>query len=406
MPSWVAVLLTAVAGIPFSLAAAGIFISSNIRKIQGIEVAKPDFVILRRWGLWSKPGFHWYFRRSRDRRCFLYGILGGLLAALPIVLYSQSVVLAILVPVVGAILAEALSVLGLDYVGRPRRDVYFAVVEIPCELVAWKNRLRVARDGATYLQHCVVTSLIGSLYFLAVTLTAGNRLGPRPGVLAGLSGVTAQILGPILSILVVMLWWNRKFVVTRTQMAITAALLANADSESSDELEAPVRLADASYQVRKRLTEVASLLPIVARRLANSHSAIPITHPLAVVLWGVSDRIVRYLGTPASLTAEVPNELIALLKHTSAVMAGPNRPDAYKELITDDAIFEADWSNRMGGSGSRAIGRFVAAVEHVDRVRKGTVALAIVAAIVIVTILAATGHVNLEKAVVSILHPS
>ncbi len=400
MPDWGKSLLVGSVGVLAVLVVLNGFISDEFRKLLYVESEARDFVILKRWGIWSRASFYWYSRRGRDRRAFFYGLVCGTIIAAPLASIGMPVLFFLAFVSLGGICGELANYVGQCYVASLSAHERFpGGVWIDPNLARWVDRRRAAIEGAMYWNHTFATGVVAFVYF--VLLTARFDVAAHD-VVSRVSSIVSAALAIFLPALYHRVWWQRRFLATRVQMAISRTLKLEPGLDGEIAV-LPIGVADASYPIRERLVKVARSISSLAVRIANSETSRDVIHPLSVVLWHSSDQIRDFLKSPRSLNGAVPDDITALLLNVSALLAGPKAREIYQLIVADDAIFERDWSNRRGGLRERVLGRILTIVDRADKIRTMMTILAILAGLTLMVALELTGRIRIKELIDALL---
>lgn len=396
MQPWVALLATFTFGPVVAMwVTFGIAVDS-INKIVRVEAARKDVIIPVRWGIYSKKGLYWYSRRRRDRRSYLYGSYCGLLASLPIVVYAQSVVPLVIFMLGGALVTEFIMIESLAIAIQDAAEPPFTVVRTDPALVSDANERRVVLDCVGYFIRGAIAITIAFSYLISVMAFADERFGPKPGVLDLLSFFASLFLSLLSPWLYYKYFLRRKYVTVRAMVALTSALNSAPDPEPDPYHPHPLRLVDPSLPLRESMSRAVLCLEEIGRRLTASQ--VGGMHPIAVVMWTISDRMLNFLKSPTSLKGELTLPMRQTLRAALAILAGPKDPGIYSSILDGDEALDADWSGRAGKSGNAASVRFVSTIEHLERLQKGTVSIAIIIALIALVTLAGLGKVDWKDA--------
>ncbi|MCW2143938.1 hypothetical protein [Actinoplanes cyaneus] len=229
---------------------------------------------------------------------------------------------------------------------------------------------------------------------------AAPRADRLPAELDALTrfAVEATLYLPI--VIAVMAWrfWKRTFVVVHTLPMITAVLHTVPDPKPSLDTPHPMRVPDAGHQLRDRLAVMAKHLDKIGKRVAAT-TGTRAGHPIPVLMWSASDEIAAFLRSPQSLSGELTPRIQELTLAVLVVLTGPAVDDvAYKTIVADPAVFDADWSARRGGTAARLVARLVAVSDNLEHLKKAVIAAAIVGTVLTVAVLTVQGTIELKDA--------
>jgi hypothetical protein len=393
VPAWAALLLTYTVGLTFSIAVAGALASEMAAHVVQIEASRPEFTALRGVGVWSRAGLRWYFRPSRSLIRLLALPVVGPFVFLPILLLQESGMTRALATAGTLVLTEVGVLCVATVVSRCGTDRCFIDFSLTGGRVSETSQQRAAFDRADYRLRCGAAIAVAVVYLIA---PRAERLPAEPDVLTRLS-VDATVYLPIVIALLAWRFWKRAFVVSHTLPTITAVLGIEPAPSPPLDMPHPLRVPDPGHELRGRLSCMAANLDKIGKRLAATTRE-PTGHPLPVLMWSAGNEIAAFLRSPQSLSGELTPRMRELLVGVLVVLTGPTDEAVYKTIVADPAVYDADWSARRGGIAARLAARLIAVSGNLEHLKKATVALAIVGAVLAAVVLSVLGKITFKDA--------
>ncbi|SDT80451.1 hypothetical protein [Actinoplanes derwentensis] len=393
VPAWAALLLTYTVGLTFSIGVTGVLMSEMAAWMVKAERSRPEFTALRSAGVWSRAGLRWYLQPRRELLRVLTFPFASSMIFLPLMFLQESrftVGLALFTTVVATEIGILSAVTIVSRAGTDRRFTDFSLTG---DQVSETDQQRAAFARAEYRLRCGAAIAVAVVYTIA---PRGDRIPAELDVLTR-AAAEATLYLPAVVALLAWWFWKRAFVVVHTLPTITAVLTTEPDPDPALDSPHPVRVPDAGHQLRDRLTVMAAHLDKIGKRVAAT-SGTRSGHPLPVLMWSASDEIAAFLRSPQSLSGELTPRIRELVVAVLVVLTGPAGDIAYKTIVADPAVFDADWSARRGGAAARLSARLVAVSDNLEHLKKAMIAAAIVGTVVTVVVLTVQGTMELKDA--------
>jgi hypothetical protein len=389
--AWAALLLTYTVGLVFSIVVACFGAAQALRHAVQSETAQADFSELHDAGVWSRAGLRWYLRWRRDRAGLTYGFFAGLAAVFPILTFQESPFAAAVALIGGPLLTEIGVLCCLNAISRSTTDHRFVDFSLTGDQVSHANQQRVTLDRADYRLRCGATIAVGVLYTIA---PRGARLLAEPGRLTNIAANVSVYL-PFLIVYLICRFWKRTFVAVHTLMTLTQVLQTGPDRDPQLTDAPPLRIGDAGHRLRRSLVRTAKQLDNIGKRVSAT-SRPPASHPLPVIMWSAADEIRGFLRSPQSLTGTLTPRMRELMVALLAALAGPADDLVYQKIVADQDAFDADWSARTGGLADRLSARLIATSDHLEHLKRGVFALAVIGVLVAGAVLGAIGKIEFK----------